>query len=817
MKYLLPLALLAASCVSGGDPPPVPMDVPDAVLEDVSELPAPPDIHVGDAGPEVVCGGPPPTKGAFPAAEVGVRITTPTGLRGVLLSAPSVVLGGVSFGPVKTLGWTRGTASGSIALDDFFWKSAPIPLEPGDNVITVTAEGGGQTSSDRIVVTSRASPLAGLRLHVSPDHVWVGEDHSVRVTLALPAGTATPTAIALVRVDPEGVEKSAAGTLADDGDSASPTRCDEVAGDRVYSACWPAPVATVGPICLRARLTLAGAPDPVETPTACIDALARLTQAECASVVTAMADAKSAYDGAGDHVSGLIAAQSSLTTAGASAVGKAVDEKGLWVRFPSGVLGALPLGLPPGTRGAPFGAATGSATIGSRRALLMRARDLPDEIDAAGALLAASKCPSFDLDGPKVGGATTLEDFRQLAGRGIVAFSGHGGAFFTGLATDYGWRHAGTQEVLWTASPLQCTELVEHTLTCNKPSDCPAGTTCVVVAGGSLAGECIQRTAADLLRGRAVVGTDGVGVTPAMIEHYAEDRLPRSLVYAGACQSLWNGSLAMAFLGAGANAYAGYSGFVRDDYAIDMGTRLFTGLVEGLDSAEKAMCWSSDPQDLSSAFRIAGALGVSLDNPGIINPGFEAPDLEGWTLDGDVRRMSSFCGASAAEGKFLALLSTGLGFTQNHGRLSQTFCIPKGAQSMTFAWRYYSAELEVSCGTPYQDRWKVLLKSEDVAEAVPLLDCKVDDMCFYSAGQCIPKGCKGPPSDCSCGKCYQPYEAVGECDFEGAAVMATAFVTQSVNISALAGGGPVTLTVQVEDKGQPTNDTAILLDDIQFK
>ncbi len=40
----LTLLVFAVACVSGGDPPPVPVDVPDVGSADVSELPPPPSM-----------------------------------------------------------------------------------------------------------------------------------------------------------------------------------------------------------------------------------------------------------------------------------------------------------------------------------------------------------------------------------------------------------------------------------------------------------------------------------------------------------------------------------------------------------------------------------------------------------------------------------------------------------------------------------------------------------------------------------------------------------------------------------------------------
>jgi hypothetical protein len=323
-----------------------------------------------------------------------------------------------------------------------------------------------------------------------------------------------------------------------------------------------------------------------------------------------------------------------------------------------------------------------------------------------------------------------------------------------------------------------------------------------------------------------VLGDSSYGITPAFVEKYADGRLPKSLVYAGSCSSFWNSSMAMAYLGSGAAAYAGFSGPISEGFARFVGKKLFTGLMEEKKSLNESMCYATDPQHPKSHFLMAGNKSLSLNLTGIFNAGFELPALQGWRPKGDGRQVNSFCGSKAPHGQAMGLISTGLGFTQIYGEFSQRFCIPEGTQTMTFLWRYYSAELESTCGNDkYQDLWTVKFSREGAPD-FDLKNCTVDAVCWSELPVCGPDfingGCK-PPSDCPCGSCYEthptekPYAVETGCTFDGESVMSTQFISESVNVSALAGIGPVTLTFKVIDQGQSTNDTAVLIDNIQFK
>ena len=51
----------------------------------------------------------------------------------------------------------------------------------------------------------------------------------------------------------------------------------------------------------------------------------------------------------------------------------------------------------------------------------------------------------------------------------------------------------------------------------------------------------------------------------------------------------------------------------------------------------------------------------------------------------------------------MGIISTGLGFTKDMGNITQKFCIPPNAKTLSFYWKFYSEEFLEFCGTQFQD------------------------------------------------------------------------------------------------------------------
>jgi hypothetical protein len=282
----------------------------------------------------------------------------------------------------------------------------------------------------------------------------------------------------------------------------------------------------------------------------------------------------------------------------------------------------------------------------------------------------------------------------------------------------------------------------------------------------------------ELRTGQMAIGPPVGGINRFFITAKFIDNLPgrfqQSLIYIGACRSFWNGELAAAFLRKGAGAYFGYSDMVKNAFAYNAGKALLQCLLneKNGDGSPKttADCFQAGQHDEGSGtelrgvewpavmkgatgpgtpvavvrkqayFKMLGRQALSIASvPGLRNGGFE--EIDGWNAasvqplawqrKGDARVMSHLGGYTPQEGKRIGLISTGLGFTQSNGEVSQNFCVPAGAKTLSYDWNFISAEFKSYCNNPkYQDNLKVTLEERGADGKTTVLQAvKIDDLC----------------------------------------------------------------------------------------
>ncbi|HRE91982.1 MAG TPA: hypothetical protein PK095_22890, partial [Myxococcota bacterium] len=173
------------------------------------------------------------TSTGFPAEGLLIRIIEP-GAHGVAVATgPSIILNGVLFGDATAILWQAGAQSGS-ANPSRFWQAGPIALEPGDNLITVTASDGVRSVGDKVVVTYNPAFRFDEPLAVTPSTLWVGEASDVVFTVALArTGQVDLTRLEVIRVSEAGEELEVLGALSDDGRLESSG--DEIEQDGVFT------------------------------------------------------------------------------------------------------------------------------------------------------------------------------------------------------------------------------------------------------------------------------------------------------------------------------------------------------------------------------------------------------------------------------------------------------------------------------------------------------------------------------------------------------------------------------------------------------
>jgi len=94
---------------------------------------------------------------------------------------------------------------------------------------------------------------------------------------------------------------------------------------------------------------------------------------------------------------------------------------------------------------------------------------------------------------------------------------------------------------------------------------------------------------------------------------------------------------------------------------------------------------------------------------GLSNGDFEAGDLRGWDDKGDVRVLQSVGPIYRPQGKYMAILSTGLGaVNDSESIIEQTFTVPAKAKTLTFDYNWVSEEPREFVGSIFNDKMEIV-------------------------------------------------------------------------------------------------------------
>ena len=806
--------------------------------------PAPGDVVSGDPGPAEVAtdsgdarqrpwedSGPSGTGTEAPATELLVRITAPAGNGWTTTLSSVASLSGVVFGPVTSMRWEVGDQSGAIDVPAGtpFWVAGGISLKVGDNPIRVLAtDPDGNTVSDALVVTRNTSFMLPNPLEVSPPALFVGSSRPVLATLALgPFGVLGGTTLRLHQVDADGKSLKLLGDMSDDGNLA--VSGDEIQGDGVFTLRVTLTCSAPGAQYLRALVPARGG-DAWSAPVR-FECLPRLGPDTCQAHRKTLVDAREAYLAArtiGKGVGDARGTALALLGADPQVMQTAGDEEtgGIWVRFQDGVLGALNLPYE-GNRGAAGSAGGLVAASGLTARVPVRSRDTlllspfadefgsDDETVTVASLAAKTPCPVYNVSSYN-GSAANLERFRGLTRAGIAVIASHGEVYFQSLdpavKEGLGWRHRGLAEVIWTGETVNCGNLAAEDRTCASRADCSQGQVCILTNPPTdkdhpATGICHDPTQVDVMAGRIVLGDRTWGILPAFLDHHlANRRFPDSLVHLGGCRTLYNGSLAASLFAAGASAVTGFTGSVTSAFAARAAGEFFRRLMtEGREAGGAYGLGTQDPDHPGSWFRLFGARGFWVSDSEILNESFEFGELTAWDQTGDGRVITRLGSATPVQGKFMGIISTGLGYTVSTGAVEQHFCLQPGARTLTFFWKYYSEEFKEFCGTRYQDTFKAELWTGDQKHEI--VNLAVDDLC--------------PPIPDKCPDCGS--KAVGlkraDIDFDVGDTWMTDWQKAELDVRSLVGQEPVPVTLRFycTDKGDSIYDTAVLVDGVSFQ
>ena len=760
----------------------------------------------------------------FPSAELQLMIIAPSQYDWAQSAGAYVNINGLLFGHADTITWIHEEtgATGEAAVGQF-WYIGGVELLEGTNTISVIATSADETSADTVHIVYNPTFAFDTPPRVSPRVLFTGESTQTVVTLRLATyQNFTANTLKLHEVDEDGSPISEKASLLDNG---SLGNCDEVDKDGLYSACVTLKADEPKCIYLRASVEATAGFNTYTawSPVTEVCAVDRISVAECTAIVDTQKQAKADYVG-------LIATKSPeqaqqevisnlLADPDVAEAGPATNGYGVWILYKSGLLGALSLS-PEGWRASSdyttVDQALGATSdeVGSKSAAILAPYQPEigalDEGPEIAGMLKAVGCPSFGANAYQ-GGQASLYRYRHMSESGVVAITAHGDAYFEGMTpsvkADLGWEHEGSAEVLWTGQKIECAKLLQNAQSCSGDGlECAnGGGECVIGKNG---GQCIDYTQVDLRRGRAVFGDENFGITPEFVSFHSQLRpFNRAIVYLGACRTLFNGGFAAHFFGSGALAILGYSDYVTNEFAHERGLDFFTKLInEKLPAGEAFGEALEDPSGAGGWFRLFGSPKSTAKDSNIINPSFETGDDTGWLKAGDGRVIAKLGSKTTpVDGKFMGLISSGLGFTQQVGELKQKFCIDPSKSTVTFYWKYFSEEFTEFCGSSFQDAFLATIENE--TGKITLVEVKVDDLC--------------PPGQCfSCGSKYVGL-VPSDVSFDQGDVYNTNWNKAEANVSVLAGGGigpgPVTLKFFVTDTGDSIYDTVVLIDKIEFK
>lgn len=721
----------------------------------------------------------------------------------------------------------EGTATGTTS-----W-SVDITLVEGDNQITFTLNlANGQTMSINTVITYYPAIDFTSPLQFSESVAYVN-DSAITVTAMIGSSNTNSPTIELYSINPdETLGNSSETTLADNG-----VLPDEIQGDGIYTGNFSFSSSDSGSKCFRVTVN-----DDIGSTYSseknCIWMATHYTSANISKSVSLADQVANLYMAS---TTGTVKAQKSANDAvtllqndSDVAVAQATDDGGVWWITNEGILG---LHHPSVTEkksisGRHSGAVvspvpvqkaaftpryyTGSTNhknhllnntkadnenrIKSSKAIIISPYiNNPNELAANNfgnsddyfsvwdTIKNANQC-SLVADTEKTNNGSigvSLDDFKNLDGYGYIHFSTHGDNYYNGLLSL--WND------VW------------------GPSDFLLGNLSLVglytgiILPTNISGDYdLTGYENDLQAKRIAIGAGGsVVVLPAFFSHYLE-KLPNSLISLSACRSMYNNSLANAMLAKGAGAALGFDDYVYSTYAqattnTILNEMLTNDVTFGDAVAIARATHGSDDSGFgpggTADLMTTGANDLKLADGGFHNLGFEEGIIDPWTKTGDGRVIAQLASSAPTEGGFMGIISTGLGYTTQSGKISQSGCIADSVTSIGFDWNFYSEEFLEFCNSSFDDQFvvKICESNNGTNTCTTVMQTSVNTLCANTAAL--------SPADVS---------------FDQGDVYSTGWQNHSVDVSAFA-GKPVTLELYATDVGDSIYDTAILIDNITLQ
>ena len=260
--------------------------------------------------------------------------------------------------------------------------------------------------------------------------------------------------------------------------------------------------------------------------------------------------------------------------------------------------------------------------------------------------------------------------------------------------------------------------------------------------------------------------------------------MPNSVVFNASCQSLKTDKIANALIARGAKTILGFTTNVSNEVADAKEQQFFSALVGNYLKTTGESFNNSD----NSTYQMRGSKDMHF-SLGLINGDFEYGNLNGWNVVGDGRVITQLASQMPTQGSFMGIISTGLGYTDNYGRISQTFQVTNETK-LSVTWNFLSEEFLEYVGSIYQDYLRITIIDENDSEVI--FNMTVDD--FAAQYSLIP---------------VSPTIV-----FDRGDVYMTGWMNSIFDISKYQ-GKTITLLIESGDVGDSIYDSATLLDEIR--
>lgn len=280
-------------------------------------------------------------------------------------------------------------------------------------------------------------------------------------------------------------------------------------------------------------------------------------------------------------------------------------------------------------------------------------------------------------------------------------------------------------------------------------------------------------------------------VTSKFIQNKIKGNFPNSIIFNGSCESFKTLKLCNAFINKGAKTYLGFKEIVSVDKCIEKADQFFTALT-GDDLKKTGEAYHYDKfwdEDHENVYMMAGSQEMHF-YLGLINGDFEYGNMNGWNVSGDGRVITQLGSQRPTQGYYMGIVSTGLGYTENYGSISQTFRVTN-ENTLSIRWNFLSEEFMEYVGTPFQDYLKITIKDGSNTEVI--FAKAIDN---FASQYSLPKVSPGIV-------------------FDKGDVYMTGWQTSTFNISKYK-GKTITLIIESGDIGDSIYDSATLLDEIKI-